>query len=126
MKYCKSDINAGLKYIFICGLVLLSACDRGGDGVPELNPDFIATEDPNRFLQFLNTQVGLPAGSYTIVAGTQDPGESGSFRITLERDDGNTRTFNGDWALSTGPQPAIVADEDGSPGFDFEMPYSGG
>jgi hypothetical protein len=123
MKHCKFDMNTGLRIIFACGMVLLSACSRGGDGVPQLNPDFIATEDPNRFLQFLNTQVGLPAGNYTLVAGTQNIGESGSFTITMERDDGATRTFNGDWTSSDGMSAMTGG---GNPDFAFTMPYSGG
>jgi hypothetical protein len=123
MKYGMSVMRRGWKCIFVCGIALLSACDRGGDGVPQLDPDFIATEDPNRFLQFLNQQVGLPAGTYTIVAGTQAPGQSGSFRITVERDDGDTRTFNGNWTLSDGPSGVTGG---GNPDFSYSMPYSGG
>jgi hypothetical protein len=123
MKLHISAMHFVLKFIFVCGLGLLSACDRGGDGVPELDPDFIATEDPNRFLQFLNTQVGLPAGRYTLVAGTQNIGESGSFTITMERDDGNERTFSGNWTSSDGMSALING---GNPHFNFTMPYSGG
>src|SRR5688500_12139431 len=108
-----------LKIFFVCSLALLVACDRGGDGVPELNPDFIATEDPSRFLQFLNTQVGLPAGRYTLVAGTQNIGESGSFTITMERDDGYERTFSDSWTLSNGMSAEI---NQGNPHFNFTMP----
>ncbi|HEY3488463.1 MAG TPA: hypothetical protein VGL10_10390 [Gammaproteobacteria bacterium] len=122
MKYRDSYLYTGLKI----AVILLAGCSRGGDGVAELNPDFIATQDPNRFLQFLNTQVGLPAGNYTIVAGTQTPGESGSFTIRVERDNGSTSTFSGDWTSSTGPQTPVVIDDDGSPGFNFAMAYSGG
>lgn len=124
MKYLNSNLHAGIKAAFVCGVVLLAACsDRGGDGVPELDPDFIATEDPNRFLQFLNTQVGLPAGKYTIVAGTRNPGESGDFSITVTRDDGETQTFRGEWTSSDG-MSAVPGD--GNPDFTYTMPHSGG
>lgn len=123
MKYGISVMCRNWKYAFVYSIVLLAACSRGGDGVPQLDPDFIATEDPNRFLQFLNTQVGLPAGTYTIVAGTQAVGRSGSFTVTVERDDGATRSFNGSWTLSDGPSAATGG---GNPGFTYTMPYSGG
>ncbi|HEX5055263.1 MAG TPA: hypothetical protein VFX02_02075 [Gammaproteobacteria bacterium] len=104
-------------------MVLLTACSRGGDGVPVLDPDFIAVEDPNRFLQFLNAQVGLPAGTYTLVAGTENPGVSGDFTITVTRDDGSTRNFSGSWTSSDG-QNAVAGG--GNPDFSYTMPYSGG
>lgn len=120
---CYLSIQTAWKFALACGIVLLAACSRGGDGVPQLDPDFIATEDPNRFLQFLNTQVGLPAGTYTIVAGTQNTGASGSFTITVERDDGATRSFSGSWTSSDG-MSAVPGG--GNPDFSYTMPYSGG
>lgn len=123
MKYGISVMCRSWKYAFVYSIVLLAACSRGGDGVPQLDPDFIATEDPNRFLQFLNTQVGLPAGTYTIVAGTQNTGASGSFTITVERDDGATRSFSGSWTSSDG-MSAVPGG--GNPDFTYTMPYSGG
>lgn len=120
---CYISIQTAWKFALACGIVLLAACSRGGDGVPQLDPDFIATEDPNRFLQFLNTQVGLPAGTYTIVAGTQNTGVSGSFTITVERDDGATRSFSGSWTSSDG-MSAVPGG--GNPDFAYTMPYSGG
>lgn len=105
--------------------VSIAACDdRGGDGVPQVDPDFVEVQDPNRFLQFLNRQAGLPAGEYTLVAGTKNPGASGGFSITAERDDGRVRTFVGSW-----PDSGSGGTDAGSPAnprFAFSMPYSGG
>ena len=111
-----------LQVAIIVFLLLLASCNRGGDGVPTVDPDFVETEDPNRFLQFLNPQVGLPAGNYSIVAGTQLPSESGSFTITVTRDDGDVQTFAGGWSDSGGTDPTSSS----NPSFAYTMGYSGG
>jgi mono/diheme cytochrome c family protein len=110
------------KFVFLFAVVLLVGCDRGGDGVPVPDPDFVGTDDPNRFIQFLNPQVGLPAGTYTIIAGTDAAGEAGSFTIMVERDDNTFETFAGSWTSSGGRD----ADPANNPDFNFRMSYSGG
>lgn len=119
------NIHNGCKWFLLGAALLLSAClDRGGDGVPQINPDFVEVEDPNRFLQFLNPQVGLPAGEYKIVAGTQMLGDTGDFTITVTRDDEAVQTFTGSWPSSgSGGTDALSA---ANPSFDYSMPYSGG
>lgn len=124
MKSSKSVVYIGCKFIFLFAAILLASCDRGGDGTPQVNPDFIEVEDPDRFLQFLNQQVGLPAGNYTIVAGTETLGDTGSFTITVTRDDGAVQTFEGSWPSSgSGGTDASSA---ANRSFDYSMPYSGG
>lgn len=119
-----ASMHIGFKFILLSAAALLASCDRGGDGLPQVNPDFVEVEDPNRFLQFLNPQVGLPAGSYRIVAGTQTLGDSGNFTITVTRDDGAVQTFAGSWPSSgSGGTDALSA---ANPSFDYSMPYSGG
>lgn len=124
MKRSTSIARIGFRFAFLSMAFLLTACDRGGDGVPRVNPDFVEVEDPNRFLQFLNHQVGLAAGEYRIVAGTQTVGDSGDFTITVSRDDGAVQTFTGAWPASgSGGTDALSA---ANPSFDYSMPYSGG
>ncbi len=111
--------------LFLCmalSVAMLAACDRGSDGVPAVSADFIETEDPNRFLLFLNQQAGLPPGRYTIVAATFAVGESGDFRIGVELDDGSLLSFNGSWVSSGGMDETSVD----NPRFDFTMPHTGG
>jgi mono/diheme cytochrome c family protein len=117
-----SILSSGLKAVLMLAIAVLAACDRGGDGVPQPEPDFVGTDDPNRFIQFLNAQVGLPAGEYTIVAGTDVAGENGSFTISVMRDNFSYETFTGSWTNSGGRD----ADPLNNPSFNFEMPYSGG
>lgn len=107
----------------ICGQ-FLHACDRGGDGIPVADSDFVETDDPDHFLQFLNQQRGLPAGSYQIVAGTASLGDTGSFTITATRDDESNESYSGSWPASGsgGTDETSTA----NPRFTFNMPYSGG
>lgn len=102
--------------------VVLAACSRGGDGVPQLDPDFVETQDPDEFLSFPNQRVSLPAGTYTIVAGTQSLGDAGNFSISVERDNGSTESYGGEWTASGGTDETSVA----NPRFAFNMYYSGG
>jgi mono/diheme cytochrome c family protein len=109
---------AGLAAAFSAG------CDRGGDGAAQVDWDFVETDDPARFLEFLTRQQGLPAGEYTLVAGTAHPGASGDFTITAVRDDGDTESFSGAWPDSG--SGGTDAGSPANPDFAYAMPYSGG
>jgi mono/diheme cytochrome c family protein len=118
-----SRIGFLLLSILFCSQVL-TACDRGGDGVPQTGPDIVEPGSPDRFLEFINRQSGLAAGSYQIVAGTEALGDTGSFTITAIRDDDSSMSYTGNWPTtgSGGTDESSAA----NPRFVFEMPYSGG
>lgn len=108
--------------VIIVFITALAACKRGGDGLPEFDPDFVGTDDPNTFMQFLNDQTGLPAGDYTLVAGTATRHQSGNFTITVEFDNGTNQNFSGSWSNSGGPDE--MSSE--NPRFTFTQSQPGG
>lgn len=119
MQFMKKKLSLGLAILL---LFSLPACKRGGDGTPEFDSDFVGTEDPNAFLKFLNDEVGLPAGEYTIVAGTASSGQSGNFTLTALFDNGTQQNFTGNWSNSGGPDAASA----NNPRFTFTQQQPGG
>lgn len=69
----------------ICARALLlcavasTACTRGHGPSETTTP--LGMPDPNRFLQFLNPQVSLPAGDYRIVAAPATAGQTGPYTL---------------------------------------------
>ena len=85
----------------------LAACSSPGDDAAEEAPPLTGTElGTKNFLQFLNRQASLAAGSYTLVAGTASAGQAGSYSLVVTLDDGTTQTFSGSWTSSGGADPA--------------------
>lgn len=88
-------------------LLGLSACSSPGDDGAEEAAPLTGTElGTKNFLQFLNRQPALAAGTYTLVAGTASVGQAGSYTLAVTLDDGNTQNFSGNWTTSGGTNPA--------------------
>lgn len=85
----------------VLAATLLSGCYGDKDTTTE--PVAVSAEAPNAFLTFPNTQASLAAGQYEVVVGTDVPGESGSYRLLVTRDDGSTQAISGRWTASGGP-----------------------
>lgn len=83
--------------IALAGL-LLNACGGGSeyDGFDAS----VNLSDPDAFLRFFNQQADLGAGNYTLVVAVAGvAGQTGTFTVTISRNDGGaTQIFNGSWA----------------------------
>jgi mono/diheme cytochrome c family protein len=104
-----------------CLLVLvLAACSRGDNAG---STAFVApgVSDPNGFAQFLNPQVSLPVGDYTIVAATFAAGETGSYTLTVTYDDGTNSAATGSWGAGSTGQSTV-----GNPTHTLDMAHPGG
>ncbi len=117
-------------YLLLASLLLLglSACSRDANedeiiDISEVDSDFVETEDPNRFMAFLNRQAGLPAGDYTIVVGSENIGDLASFSVVVESNDESVAFFNSGWTgVGSGGMDETSAD---NPSLPFTMPHSG-
>lgn len=106
-----------------CILILgLAACAKGHQNAPAAQADFASRFSSTHFLQFFNRQPSLAAGSYTLVAATQQPQQSGSFTLQVGFDDGSSKTFQGSWTASGGPSPTAA----GNPAFTVTLDLPGG
>ena len=79
-------------------LAILSGCDRS-EIVTDTN---VPLDTPDKFLQFINPKVSLPAGDYTVVAATAVAGQIDTFTVTVTYDDASVETFSGNWTNSGG------------------------
>lgn len=84
----------------------LSACSERAD-TPRPEAATLEFEAADDFLQFINTQASLGAGSYTLVVGTQTAGVSGTYGISVNIN-GTISNLQGSWSSSGGldPNPA--------------------
>lgn len=117
--------------------VSLSACGGGGSvdsreaptpiptATPENSLGSQADFTPNNFLTFVNKQVGLVAGGYSVVVGTAQPGATGTFSLRIVFDDDSEQSFQGSWdaAQSGGADNAF---HPGNPQFAVELDAGGG
>ncbi len=95
-------------------LLATSVVGCGGSGDEYEGFDVtVSSSSPNRFLTFFNRQGDLPAGKYTLVVGTNNPaGQSGSFSVSIKRNDGSDEEIiTGKWKSSGGldPDPACAS-----------------
>jgi hypothetical protein len=82
----------------------LGACSAPGDDAAETPPPLTGRDlGADNFLQFLNRQPALAAGSHTLVAATAAAGASGRYRLVVRFDDGREQAFDGAWSASSGP-----------------------
>lgn len=139
MIHCAKNrlIRARLIAILSVSLTALSACGGGGSvnsreaptPVPTATPQNALGSDadftPNNFLLFVNKQVGLVAGGYSVVVGTAQPGTTGSFTLRIVFDDESEQSFQGTWdaAQSGGADSAY---HPGNPQFALELAAGGG
>ncbi len=88
--------------VVLFALWLLQGCSQGE--LPQTPSSTVDFATPDRYLVFLNRQAELPAGRYTIVVATVNPGQSGSFSLEIERNDGSPVEFvSGHWQNAAGP-----------------------
>lgn len=107
--------------LLICLFVLaLTACSRGDNAGSTVTT--LSVSDPNSFAQFLNPQISLPVGTYTIVAATKTAAASGAYTLTVTDDNGTTQTYNGSWTSSGGQSPTAS----GNPTYPLSMTTAGG
>lgn len=78
----------------------LTGCFGDKDSTTE--PVVISTATPDAFLLFPNTQASLAAGDYEVVAATDTPGETGTYRLLITMDDGSRQELSGSWTDSGG------------------------
>ncbi|MBL6750623.1 MAG: hypothetical protein ISP90_08875 [Nevskia sp.] len=108
--------------LLLGGASLIAACTGGGASSQTAAPDFASRFTSSHFLQFLNRQPSLAAGSYRLVAATQQPNQAGSFTLSVTLDEGTVQTFTGTWTASGGADPAAA----GNPGFPLVLKLAGG
>ena len=101
--------------------LLISGCGRD-DTPAEFEEVTLST--PNKFLQYPNMHASLAAGRYKVVATTSSAGQSGSFNMTINYDDGSQQSLSGQWSSSAGPNATPATS--GDPSFDFELTQAGG
>lgn len=89
---------------FLTSLALLSlaACNRGDTAAP-LTTTTVADSVPNEFASYINKQHSLSAGDYTAVIATNSAGQSASYTLTINFDDGSSETRTGLIMASSGP-----------------------
>ena len=87
--------------LLLCLLLmfLLSGCERDDAVVQE---EVLQTSDPDKFSQFFNKLPGLAAGEYKVVTTTNSAADSGSYTLTIERDDEDAVVATGTWSVSAG------------------------
>ena len=89
--------------------MILVGCSSPGDDAAEQAAPLTGTElGSKNFLQFLNRQPSLAAGTYDLVAATTAAGQSGSYTLEVSFDDGSSRSFSGSWTASGGPDAASL------------------
>lgn len=79
-------------------LALLAACT--GDGDTEVTRATVASETPNSFLLYPNTQASLGAGSYEVEVEAVS-GAAGSYSLLAAFDDGSTITRSGSFTAGS-------------------------
>lgn len=99
---------------------LLSGCVGDGDTV--VARATVATDSPDSFLTYPNTQASLAAGDYEIVVATPAPAQSGTYELVITSDDGSKQTINGSWTSSGGPSPTAS----GNPVHAVTLAHAGG
>ena len=91
-----------LLVLAVATVIALGGC-RGGDGTDGIEPgiaDFVETPDPDRFLQFLNEQPGVPGGGVADGAIDNFNDFPAAYYNTIDPND--SRTTLDDWKLENG------------------------
>ncbi|MDP2229273.1 MAG: hypothetical protein Q8J78_17550 [Moraxellaceae bacterium] len=99
-----------LRYVSPLALLALAGCFGGDD--TDIKPTPISVATPDSFLTYPNRQAALAAGEYRIVVATDVPGQSGSYQLTITRDDGSTEQIAGNWTSSGGPSATAAGNPD--------------
>ncbi len=87
------------------GSVMLSACSPSGDAAPAVSTPLGDAFPQNHFLEYLNH------GNYTLVAATATPGQTGTFTLKVDYDDGSSQTFAGSWPDASGSAGKVSRDD---------------
>ncbi len=111
-------LSPSLFILFITALAL-NACSRGDTPHQQAIVD-IST--PNDFLLYVNKQVNLPVGKYTIIAATASPGQSDNFTVDITKDDSSTSQLSGNWTNSGGQDET----HNGNKAFELTLNQAGG
>lgn len=102
----------------------LTGCERD-DAV--LQEESLQVSDPDNFAQYFNKFPGLAAGEYKVVATTNSAGESGSYALSITKDDGSVIDNSGTWSSSVGASLAFnIADYDPAHIHSFSLNKAGG
>ncbi len=96
-------MNRKILTLFFIFFTALSGCSERGD-TPRPESAALTFEEADSFLQFINTQASLGAGSYTLVVATQLTGVSGTYAISVNIN-GTTSNLQGSWGSSGGLDP---------------------
>jgi len=87
---------------------IVSGCGGSGDEYDGFD-NTVRTSTPNKYLTFFNRQAELAPGTYTLVVGTNVPGQAGSFSVTIQRNDGSVaQMINGSWTSSGAPNSDLA------------------
>ncbi|MEM7562084.1 MAG: hypothetical protein AAF353_03420 [Pseudomonadota bacterium] len=82
--------------------LFLASCGGSGDEYDGFD-NSISASTPNAYLTFFNRQNDLAAGTYTIVAATNNATDAGTFSLSIRRNNGSaTQVINGSWTSSGG------------------------
>jgi hypothetical protein len=92
-------------------VTLLAGCV--GDGDTTVERATVASDTPNSFLTYPNTQAGIAAGSYRLVVGPASGSAAGSATLTLTRDDGSVQTLASSWTAGSTATQDITLDHAG-------------
>lgn len=92
----KHPIQFYLSLIFVS--IIFTACDNKDPVID----NSISLSTPNQYQQYVNPQVSLPAGNYTVIAATVNNGETDEFKLSVKYDDTRSETFSANWSNSGG------------------------
>ncbi len=106
---------------------VLPACDRGGDTEPVSTRDLVSTDDPDKFLQFINPQFSLPvADNYQLVIGTQTINQTGSYSAVITPSNGISFSCEGTWPNNNAASGPNAADAGNSLCSQFNIKQASG
>ena len=109
----KRNIAAGILF-FLLGL--LAGCGGSGDEYDGFESPEVGRSTPNGYLTFFNRQGDLAAGQYRLVVATAVANQSGSFSLTIRRNDGSSeQVISGSWSNSFGPSATPETTCSGNP-----------
>ena len=121
-RFCFASTIA--KFIAILTLLTLAACERD-DAV--LQEESLQISDPDNFAQYFNKLPGLAAGEYKVVATTNSAGGSGSYALSIAKDDGSVIDNSGSWSAAAGASLVFnITDYDPAHVYSFSLNKAGG
>jgi PKD repeat protein len=102
-------------------VTVATACSDRSDTPTEPTQSEWVFEEANSFLEFINTQASLGAGTYKLVVGTESSGVSGDYSITINVN-GTSSILQGSWSSSGGKD----ANSSSNPSHDVVLESAGG